>query len=69
MVNAIQTSSKGEFANYHQQSLGSSTKWSMLDALQNYPAKLRSMLGMNKDLITTYLEPSTATSKGHMVRV
>ena len=28
-----------------------------------------SMPGMDKDLVTKYLEPSTATAKGHMVRV
>jgi hypothetical protein len=36
---------------------------------KNHPEELTSMPGMNKDLITKYLEPSTATSKGHMVRV
>ena len=69
MANAIQTSSKGELANYHHQSLGSPTTWKMLNALKNSPSKLMSMPGMDKDLITKYLEPSTATAKGHMVRV
>ena len=69
MANAIQTSSKGELANYHHQSLGSPTTWAMLNALKNHPTELMSMSGMDKDLITKYLEPSTATAKGHMVRV
>ena len=34
ITNAIQTSSKGELANYHHQSLGSPTTWSMLNALK-----------------------------------
>ena len=28
-----------------------------------------SISGIDKDLITNYLDPSTATSKGHMARV
>ena len=69
MANAIQTSSKGELANFHHQSLGSPTKWAMLNALKNHPTELMSMPGMDKDLVNKYLEPSTATAKGHMVRV
>ena len=69
MANAIQTSSKGELANYHHQSLGSPTMWSILNVLKNHPAELMSMPGMNKDLITRYLEPPIATAKGHMIRV
>ena len=69
MANAIETSSKGELANYHHQSLGSPTMWSILNVLKNHPAELMSMPGMNKDLITRYLEQSTATAKEHMVRV
>jgi hypothetical protein len=69
MANAIQTSSKGELANYHHQSLGSPIMSSMINALKNHPDELLSMPGMNKSLITKYLEPSTATAKGHMVRV
>ena len=68
MTNVIQTSSKGELANYHPQSLGSPTIWLMLNALKNYPTDLMSMPDMDKDLITKYVEPSTATAKGHMVR-
>ena len=34
MANATQTSSKGELANYHHQSLGSPTTWAMLNALK-----------------------------------
>ena len=34
MANAIQTSSRGELANYHHQSLGLPTTWSMLNALK-----------------------------------
>ena len=67
MANVVQTSSKGELANYHHQSLGSPTTWSMLNTLKNHPAELISMPGMNKDLIARYLEPPTATAKGHMV--
>ena len=37
MANAIQTSRKGKLANYHHQSLGSPTTWSMLNALKNQP--------------------------------
>ena len=69
MGNAIQTSFKGELDDYHHQSLGSPTIWLMLNALKNYPTELISMPGMNKDLITRYFEPSTATAKGHMIRV
>ena len=69
MANAIQTSSKDELTNYHHHSLGSPTMWPMLNASKNHPAELMSMPGMNKDLVTKYLEPSTATAKGHMVRV
>ena len=69
MVNTIQISSRGELANYYHQSLGSPTMLSMLNALKNHPDELLSMLGMNKDLITKHLQPSTATAKGHMVRV
>ena len=69
MVNAIQTSSKGELVNYHHQSLGSPTTSAMLNALKNHPTEFMSMPGMDKDLITKYLEPSTATAKGHLVRV
>ena len=32
MAYAIQTNSKGELSNYHHQSLGSPTPWSMLNA-------------------------------------
>ena len=69
MANAIQTSSKGELANYHHQSLGSPTTSAMLNALKNHPTELMSMPGMDKDLVAKYLEPSTVTAKGHMVRV
>ena len=69
MSNAIQTSSKGELANYHHHSLGSRTTWSMLNALKDHPEELMSMPGMNTELITKYLEPSTVTAKGHMVQV
>ena len=69
MANAIQTSSKGELANYHRQLLSSPTTWSTLSALINHPGELMSMPGMNKDLITRYFEPLTATAKGHMVQV
>ena len=41
----------------------------MLNAVKNHPSELMSMPSMDKDLITKYLEPSTATAKGHMVRV
>ena len=41
----------------------------MLNALKNHPTELMSMPGMDKDLVAKYLEPSTATAKGHMVRV
>ena len=34
IANAIQTSSNGELANYHHQSLGLPTTWSMLNALK-----------------------------------
>ena len=54
MTNAIQTSSKGELANCHHQSLGSPTTWSMLNALENHPSELMSMPGVDKDLITTW---------------
>ena len=46
MINTIQTSSKGELANYHHQSLGSPTTWAMLNALKNHPTELISMPGM-----------------------
>ena len=36
---------------------------------QEHPSELMSIPGMYKHLITKYLEPSTATAKGHMVRV
>ena len=36
---------------------------------QNHPTELMSMPGMDRDLVTKYLEPSTATAKGHMFRV
>ena len=39
MANVIQTSSKGKLANYHHQSLGSHTPWSMLNALKHHPAE------------------------------
>ena len=35
MTNVIQTSSKGELANYHHQLLSSPTMWSILNALKN----------------------------------
>ena len=69
MANAIQTSSKSELANYHHQSLGSPTTWSMLNALKNHPSKLMPIPGMNKGIIPRHLEPSTAIAKGHMARV
>ena len=68
IANAIQTSSKSELANYHHQSLGSPTTWSMLNALKNHPDEFLTMPGMNRELVTKYLEPSTATAKGHMVQ-
>ena len=39
----------------------------MLNALKNHPDELLTMPGMNRELVTKYLEPSTATAKGHMV--
>ena len=69
MANTIQTSSKGELANYYHQSLGSPTMWSILNIFENHPAELMPMPGMDKDLITKYLKPSIAKAKGHMVRV
>ena len=66
MANVIQTSSKDELANYLYQSLGSSTTWSILNALKNYPSELMAMPVMNKDLITKYLDPSIATAKGNI---
>jgi hypothetical protein len=34
---------------------------------KTHPEELMSMPGMNKELLIRYLEPSTATVKGHMV--
>ena len=52
-----------------QHSLGLPTTWSMLNTLRTHPGELMSLPGMNKDLITKYLELYTATAKGHLVRV
>ena len=68
-ANTSQTSFKGELATYHHQLLGSPTTRSILNVLEHYPAELMSMPGINKDLITRYLEPSAVIAKGHMVRV
>ena len=51
----------GELTNYHHRSLGSPTIWSVLNAFKNNPAELISMPGKSKDLITEYIELSTAT--------
>ena len=69
MANAIQTSSKGELANYHHQSVGSPTTWFMLNTLKSHPAEVIAVPGTNKDLIARYLEPSKATARRHMVKV
>ena len=39
------------------------------ECIKKHPAELMSMPGMDKDLITKYLDLSTVTSKDHMVRV
>jgi hypothetical protein len=62
IANVIHTSPKGELAS-------SPATGSMLNTLKDYPAELMSMPGMNKDLITRYVEPSRATTKKHMARV
>ena len=59
MANEIHTSSKGGLAKYCHHPLDSPPMGSMLNALINHQG----------DLITKYLEPSTATAKGHMVRI
>ena len=37
------------------------------ECIKNHSEELISMLGMDKDLTTKHLDPSTATAKGHMV--
>ena len=69
IVNAIHTTSQGKFANYHLQPLGSPTIWLVLNALKDLQAELMYVPGMDRDLITRYLEPSTATARRHMVKV
>ena len=65
-ANIIPTSSKAELAMYYHQCFGSPPKSTMLKAIQN--RQLRSFPGLDYELISKYLPPSTATAKGHMVR-
>ena len=60
---AYNTSSKGELAQYHHQSLWSPPTSTVLKAIQN--DQLKAFPGLTTDLLK-HLPPSTATHKGHM---
>ena len=64
----VHTSTKAELANYYHQCLGSPPKSTILQILQNHAEEFQSLPRFTRDLMK-YLPPSTATAKGHMVRV
>ena len=66
---ATGTTSRPELARYYHQCLGSPPKSAILRALRNHPNELQSFPGLTRQLISRYLPLSTATYKGHMVRV